>query len=314
MKKFSWKKLLPLLCCLCLALTLAACDDSPEPAEAPQVQAPQTAEPAVPQEVEPQQEVPTQGDDLTPPPEALVPFEPSQAELHEGDPLLVTDAFTYTYMYMDTDETGNMKTFEHPYAIPQVMMDSPEITALNQEIYQKLYNAELIETVENNNENRGTYAPHYLEVSYSWAIQGDILSLAIQAPSTDFLEGYVYNISISKEALLSNEEVLAASAMSWEDYLEQVRLALSNEFWNTFAQVQDYVTAGTPEDIAVYDDCLQRTMAQENLEAAIPYYDMEGKLWILGSFHFPAGGGQHNRVVCLDDLELSPLWAEKVTA
>lgn len=263
----------------------------------------------------PQNDVPAADNSLVPPPDAFAPFEPTQAELHEGDPMLVADAFRYTYMYMDQDENGNSQTYEHIYAIPYITMDSPEIAALNDQIYTALYNAELIETVENNNENRGTYAPYYLGIEYSWAINNDILSLVIQAPTEkEDIEYYVYNISISREALLSNDEVLEAYGMGKEAYLEQAKLAFSNAFWETFAPVQAQVASSNPEELPRYEECLQNTVRAENLEAATPYLNVDGKLYAFGSFYFPADDGQLNTSVSLDDIVLCPEWAEHVSA
>lgn len=289
-----FKRVLLLMLALSVILALTGCGEKPEEA--------------------PQNDVPAADDSLVPPPDAFAPFEPTQAELHEGDPMLVADAFRYTYMYMDQDENGNNKTYEHIYAIPCITMDSPEIAALNEQIYTALYNAELIETVEHNNENRGTYAPYYFGIEYSWAINNDILSLVIQAPTEkETIEYYVYNISVSEERLLSNDEVIAAHGMTKDAYLEQAKLAFSNAFWEAFAPLQAQV-AVEPEALLRYEECLQNTMRTENLEAATPYFDMDGRLCAFGGFCFPTEDGQINTSVSLDDITLCPEWAEHVSA
>ncbi len=251
---------------------------------------------------------------LTPPAAALdEPFPVTQEQLHEGEPMLVTDAFTYTYAYMDDDESGQSQTHEFNYAIPKFMLDSPEIRALNDEIYQMLYNAELIETVEYNNENVGMLEPYYTDISYSWAINDDVLSLVIEV-STDMegTKGYVYNVSISQQTQLSNDALIEAYGMTQEEYLAQVKLAFSNVFWINFSDFRQYI-ALDPSNLGVFEDCLQTTMSEDNLLAAQPYLDREGKLNAYGYYYFPATGGQTSANVCLEDIELSPDWAEHIT-
>ncbi|MGM9554328.1 MAG: M56 family metallopeptidase [Faecousia sp.] len=140
-------------------------------------------------------------------------------------------------------------------------------------------------------------------VEYSWAINGDILSLAVLGRSdTDAVNRcYATNINIKTGDEVSYDTVYGSLGLSYMDYLELVKKALINQF------VTPFESNPLPDSmIEQMDDYIARTANEGNLRSATPYLDSEGKLWIRGTVYQFAGAESNEYLLPLTDYELSP--------
>ncbi|MGN1306874.1 MAG: M56 family metallopeptidase [Faecousia sp.] len=140
-------------------------------------------------------------------------------------------------------------------------------------------------------------------VEYSWAINGDILSLAVLGRSdTDAVNRcYATNINIKTGDEVSYDTVYGSLGLSYMDYLELVKKALINQF------VTPFESNPLPDSMMEQmDDYIARTANEGNLRSATPYLDSEGKLWIRGTVYQFAGAESNEYLLPLTDYELSP--------
>ena len=140
-------------------------------------------------------------------------------------------------------------------------------------------------------------------VEYSWAINGDILSLAVFGRSGNDAVNrcYATNINIKTGDEVSYDAVYGSLGLSYMDYLELVKKALINQF------VTPFESNPLPDSMMEQmDDYIARTANEGNLRSATPYLDSEGKLWIRGTVYQFAGAESNEYLLPLTDYELSP--------
>lgn len=210
---------------------------------------------------------------------------------------LVTDAFRET---IADGYDASMEPSE--WSVPQIMLDAPEITELNQEIWKTLYEGEIQNALDSSMD--GTSVG--LGNSYQWAVNGDILSLWIESHPVPWAwtEYYVYNVSISKGERLRDRDVYSAAGLSGNRYRERVRQAAGSKFWEFF----DYNdrTNINGNDINFFNLQLQNTISEENVQQAKPFLNGEGHLCVAVPVYSMAGADFYWQEIDLDDFTLVP--------
>ena len=188
---------------------------------------------------------------------------------------LVTDAFQKEY----TDGWGS-----YEFRVPQIEMDGDGIRAVNDEIWQALFQQVLIDTGALGNLEQGFFTG-LLGMDYTWAVNGDVLSLvAAVRYDGDVTNYYVYNVSLSAGRKISDEELLQAVGVSQEEFHELAQYALGSIFQSDYG--------GFPED-GFKDEQRQATMSDGNVRAVRPYLDEQGNLFIIGWIYSLAGAERY---------------------
>ncbi len=138
-------------------------------------------------------------------------------------------------------------------------------------------------------------------VEYSWAVNGDILSIAAEGTH---LGQYALaaNIDLRTGAKASNAAVYGAAGLTEEEYLALARQALVNRLFTYMRDIP--AELGTESYSQWVDEPIART--EKNVSSAVPYLDEQGKLWIRGIIHPSAGGQYSEELIPLTDMELLP--------
>lgn len=291
------KKLICLLLALALVGALVACGPAEAPTE-PDLNASQPTE-TEPQDdpTEPPTETEPSEDPTEPPtePAERVSVDNQVDYTPEGEVTAnVTDALNVTY----TDKNG----VECVCILPKIELPGPNVEAINAEILAD-YSGYI-------REDAGFL---YRNIYYKWAVKGDILSVVIvpdESSHTGGERGYgyygsatVYNISISKCRLISNEEVYAAAGI--EDARTRVLHAAACHAGAWYISREEPEAIFGNQTIALM--MLEMNIAQENFDRAKPYFNEDGKLCALTYVHTPAGAGYFQGDFCVEDYDTDTL-------
>jgi len=182
---------------------------------------------------------------------------------------LVEDA----YYYENVRTYGDEQHVE-VMSIPVINLDSDAVRDLNKTIYLTFY-SQIQEAL-----TQPDQVEKLIESTYTWNVNGDILSLVIYTRyGGPWHEYTVYNISISEKRLLSGEEVIAAAGWTHDQYQETVTTILEAQFQETNLDQLDPSNADTA---AIFDQQLADTISPENVAASMPYLNGDGELCIIG--------------------------------
>lgn len=189
---------------------------------------------------------------------------PAEENLSQTE-ALVTD----TYTYVDADRECH---------VPMILLEGSTIESINGEIWEKLFRPEM-ETGGFNQELRG--------IKYTYAVNGDILSLCIDVDTgiNDIHDFYVYNISVSELRLITEDELLEAVSVSRDEYSNLVKQGLEREWKARYANLG---TADVLDDAFVQEQ-LRLSVADENAAFAVPYLNEKGELCVIGRLYPLAG-------------------------
>lgn len=300
------KKLICLLLALALAAALFACG-SPEPS----IDSQDNLSSSTPPETDPP------ADSTEPPSSSESTTEPSEdpTELPDEPPARVSVENQVDYT-PDGDVTANvvdavnteftdMNGIACVCILPKIELPGPNIEAINAEILAD-YSGYII------SDQSRTF--EYQKIHYKWAVKGDILSVVVMPEGSIYAggeEGYgyqaapsVYNISISKCRLISNEEVYAASGIA--DVQTRVLHAAASHAakWLASPERSAVVTEDNKPWIV---DLFTQDISQENFDRAIPYFNEAGQLCALTYVHAPGGSGYFWGDFCVEDYNTEQL-------
>lgn len=150
--------------------------------------------------------------------------------------------------------------------------------------YAKEFNAEILQTYL-------TMQPN--NVKYTWAINGNILSFAMEAenPYTYGIACIAENLFLDGQSQPSAQDVLAQAKepMTYGEYKEKAKVLLRSYFFDLFPGISKKF----PNDQLVLKQVL-RSGSDANIDLSKPYLDAEGNIWtyadiyqIAGSSHVP---------------------------
>ncbi len=156
---------------------------------------------------------------------------------YEKDRQLVVDAYATSVSLIDN--SGKEWTFE--YSIPEIRIGGSTIESLNKMLYDKLF-PQIQERVS---ATQGGL--RYSEISYDWAVRGDVLSVLIyHLDWYDYPEWDVYNISVPQGRILGKTELINAYGMTEESYTEKARQSIASNYLDRYNQY--YETNGATAD------------------------------------------------------------------
>lgn len=232
-------------------------------------------------------------------------------DLLENDAVqYVTDAYskdcTYTTKIYNEQTGGSEETqITASYRIPEIHLTGDTVEKINTELYDALY-----PVIQNSVSEIAEYGYPWSseEISYDWVVNGDILSLVVENRKLpDYGAGteyYVYNISISDGTVLSTESVVAAAGFSMEEYYKQAELVLGSHYWSGWE-----LSNGNFENsdfVSWFNDALQKTISQDNVNQSFPYMNEQGQLCIVAKIYSLAGAEYYWNNLNMINFELNP--------
>ena len=297
------KKLICLFLALVMMTSLWACTNAPENQDDSQ-ETPGSSEPSteVPTELENPTEPSTEAPTKSTEPSVDLPTDPqrvsveNQVDYTPEEPVTanVTDAVNIQYK----DKYGNSGSLK----LPKIELPGPNIEAINAEIL-----SDYSDFARSEDDSREM---NYSDVYYRWGIHGDILSVVIIGGGSAFDGGWedhggcdlfsLYNISISKCRLVSNEEVYAASGM--ENVKTRVLHAITSFGGEWRGKDADAIEVffNSPEG-GINLECFAEEISDANFEKAIPFFNEDGVLCVMGYITTFIGSGGFWGIIRVDD-------------
>lgn len=208
---------------------------------------------------------------------------------------LVTDAFSY--------ERENAEG-EFKYRIPKINLSGDNFSKINDEIYE-IYSSndeyDDIEVYVKNIEN-GEY-PEVYKIDYSWGVKDSVLSIVIEYKlSTGGLTSYdVYNLDINDGTEISDEQIVALSGLTVDEYNEKSQQAVGSYFWNNLTYDELF---NNEWGVTSFNDSLKRSLSSEYMDRRTPYFNDNQELCIIVAYRPLAGSDTNFANLNLENFEL----------
>lgn len=275
--KIRTKRALAAILALMMALSLAACRNQAQQAEADSGVAVESAQ--------------TAGDTVA---DAVMENENSTKLPSQKKEVGVSE------LYNEEGEGTSDDGFSYNYSfrVPQIEDDTTDAAAINQEIASSYGEAvkECLGSVQNKE------IPYCSNVEYESFRSGDILSLVLKyAYFYDGFEGYTtYSYDTAKGVRLTNKDILKMQNMTEADYLSALRRAAAKDFDDSYHAVW-----GDFEDInsGGYQELRSRTISERNLSLSLPLYLDDDVLHVIAPIGSIAGAEYMSRDLTLEFTE-----------
>ncbi len=265
----SFIKALALISALAL---LAGCSGTPNEADDSETAPPAVTEPAE----KPVEETPPAAAEIPTETPGEAPVETPAANISD----YVIDGRTEQGQY--TDEVGN--SYNYSYVLPNIIINSGDARDVNAEIVSA-YGGEIDMEMQNMKDG---YSLALLNADYTAAINGDILSILIEAEYDWGYTGYTaYNFRISSGAAVNYLDVIAQAGFSEEEYYEKAGDAAKKAFTDMYGREDDI-----SEDMQdFYQAQLENTLSANDFRSV--YIDGNGQLYVLADIYALAGADSY---------------------
>lgn len=209
--------------------------------------------------------------------------------------------------YLVTD-AYNENLYGREVAIPKINISSDTVKNINDEIWQEIY----VDTVEICKESWAMNPGLADYIKYKWDLNGDTVSLVIESKPEDWAwwDFYVYNVSVSSGEVVSNEDIVSQAGFTWEDYQQKIRDAAGSYFASGFANGGD--TLKQSWFIEAYNNAIDSTLSQDNIDLARPYINSDGQLCVIVPVYSVAGANYYYRDLNLESFEYYPDYDKKL--
>lgn len=209
---------------------------------------------------------------------------------------LVTDAYS--------EEFGGRK-----FNIPQINLSSDAVVNINAEIWATLYDGVVVDVLDwwNQEHSEGSES-----ITYNWYVNNDILSLVIESHPVDWAwtDYYVYNIDITTGKKLSSEALLQDYGISAKEYNRLAEQVLGSKFWSAWDRTNENFQNNS--FISWFNETLQKTTSQENIDETFPYINDKGELCMIAKVYSLAGADYYWNNLNMVDFTLVPDYAAPV--
>lgn len=214
---------------------------------------------------------------------------------------LVTEAYTETY----TDEFGT-----YIWRIPEIMLSGDDIESINNEIWETLFTGAVSQNHEGIQQG-GTFVA-YDVIDYTWAVNGNILSLVTttNASTMSWTDYYVYNVDITTGRELSRDTLLNTYGYSYDEYNKLAEQVLGSKFWSTWDRNNENFQ--DDDFISWFNEALEKTISQENIDQSFPYINDKGELCIIAKVYSLAGADYYWNNLNMVNFTLVPDYATPV--
>lgn len=214
---------------------------------------------------------------------------------------LVTEAYSETC----TDEFGT-----YVWRIPKIMLSGGDVEAINKEIWENLFTG----VVSQNHDGiqQGDTFVAYDVIDYSWAVNGNILSLVITANASamSWTDYYVYNVDIATGSELSRDTLLNTYGYSLDGYYKLAEQVLGSKFWSAWERTNENFKNN--DFVSWFNEALQKTISQENIDQTSPYFNDKGQLCMIAKVYSLAGADYYWNNLNMIDFTLVPDYATPV--
>ena len=198
-------------------------------------------------------------------------------------------------------DTSMLQSGIAKFSIPQIYPFSADAVRIQQQI-QENYMRQYYETYTYYmlNANAGmSLAPHYCEISYEAALNGEVLSIVIYTDMFVDSQGYqVRNFNLRTGKLLDNAELLEILEIEQTDYEQLLGSLVSKSFTDKYGE--------SIEEGSRYYDFYYKQKAlndsPENIATAKLYLDTDGNLWAICNVYSLAGAASYSEVFSLSEL------------
>ncbi len=197
----------------------------------------------------------------------------------------------YSYSRNFSDSGGNENVFY--VDIPRVNLDSSEIDALNEEIYDRFMGyANDIETIDADAYyNIGCDKAYYTWYSYDGYLVLNLFE-SLYPDASGWIEPSAYTFDIANKRILQKSDLISYFQMEEDAYRKLVRDTLGNYFVTTY---QAAIDNG-------YDPNFTRqqfleTVSEENIDYTKLFIGEDGKIMMICRIYALAGGNSYPHVV-----------------
>ena len=201
---------------------------------------------------------------------------------------LVTDAYR---------KSGTAAGDKYTWAVPKILLESADAKRINNEIWNNYYNKWIAEELDNIEKG---YSVIMYELSYGWAVNGDMLSLWVNGYTNASARYFsVYNLSVSSGRELTADEVLKAKGLTRDGFLQLVKKTLGSQFWN-----ENEMNRNVESEKEFINQQHAKTIAQSNVEACEPYLNEKGELCIHGKVYSIGGPDYHEYLLNTETIQM----------
>lgn len=169
--------------------------------------------------------------------------------------------------------------------LPQLNMDTADTSEINDDIHAK-YNR-IFENLDK------TDRPG-MRTDYKAYLNDNVLSLIIESRSVDTPNsGFnVYNINVETGQKISSDDVITLSSYSREEADAQLKTIISEKF--------ERLNSLTGANSDVVDEAKRKSLAGDNIAAAVYYFDGDRRLCCAYRYYWVAGAEQYGTISELD--------------
>jgi len=173
------------------------------------------------------------------------------------------------------------------YHIPQIELPDQTADRINSEMYDSMY-AFLEE-----NECFGAGEPFIGSLAYGWGVKDDIISIITAAPDVwGGTEFEVYNVSVTTGERLDDTKLFEKFGIGSDAFSECVKTALGEKYDRIYEQAH----ASNKDNFSfmqMYRECRNKTIADSNVAAAVPFIGEDGELCVVAKIHSLAGAEEY---------------------
>lgn len=175
------------------------------------------------------------------------------------------------------------------YHIPEIVSTSSNFEDVNQEIFQLFYDEEGERGFRLNPSEGEDYPFGAYSLTFTADDLNGVLSLCLELNNTNTSQKqyYVYNLSTTTGEPVDAGTVLTAFGLGEEDYARRVREAAATCFLNFLGDTEAYGQAPS-ETLEFMAQQYEKTLAEENLEKAVPYI-LDAQLYVVLPVYAVAG-------------------------
>lgn len=191
------------------------------------------------------------------------------------------------------------------FSIPQININSDDCEHINSEIWNTLYNGAVLEQY--------AYMDADVLVDYEWSVSNGILSLLVKYHHYDYAwtDYYVYNINLSNGNSLTTDDIVSSAGLTADAYKNKVKDAIGSRFWDGWERTDENFYNQSFLD--TFNMCLKKTLADENIDAAIAYFNTNGQLCAVAKIYSMAAAEYYWNTINVIDYQFVPDYATEAS-
>lgn len=182
-------------------------------------------------------------------------------------------------------------------SIPTVVFADTDLSAINEEIYQKAYDIYVRDLQEPMQEG---YSVLLIGMNYSWwrndSIVTVIVSTRIAWGSAEYYD--VYSIDLASGTLLTQEELFALRGYDADSFYAKAKDVMGTYFLQLYGDME-----GTQKQWL--DQALEITVEESNVRSIVAYLGSDGTLWANANIGSIAGAAYYAYLIPIETAQVS---------